>query len=61
MLGRYEGMTRAQIHSDRPNWNLWRRDGAPDTGAQLPLSPASISALGHEHDDRALALGNETE
>lgn len=105
--GRYEGMTRAQVHAERPGWNLWR-DGAPEgetpqeisvradrviarvmgdgadvalvahghllralatrwlglpleTGAQLPLSPASLSALGHEHEDRALVLWNETE
>lgn len=105
--GRCEDMTRAEIHGERPDWNLWS-DGAPEgetsedvtarvdrviehvmsekadvalvahghllralatrwlglplqTGAQLPLSPASISSLGYEHDDRAITLWNETE
>jgi len=27
--GAYEGLTTAQIHAERPTWNLWR-DGCPD-------------------------------
>jgi broad specificity phosphatase PhoE len=27
--GRYEGLTTPEIHSERPDWNLWR-DGCPD-------------------------------
>jgi probable phosphoglycerate mutase len=34
--GEYEGLTTAQIHTQRPDWNLWR-DGCPggETAAQV--------------------------
>ena len=59
--GDYEGLTTAQIHERRPDWNLWR-DGCP--GGELPAqvgaradrvietltrasSPAAVFSHGH--------------
>lgn len=35
--GRYEGITSAEIHQDRPGWSLWT-DGAPDGESPGDLS-----------------------
>ncbi|HWX95622.1 MAG TPA: histidine phosphatase family protein [Solirubrobacteraceae bacterium] len=47
--GEYEGLTTAQIHARRPDWNLWR-DGCP--GGE---SPEQVGARA----DRVLAAASE--
>jgi probable phosphoglycerate mutase len=65
--GDYEGLTTAQIHHDRPDWNLWR-DGCPggeqpdDVAeradraiAQLCSAPGDALAFAHGHILRVLS------
>jgi probable phosphoglycerate mutase len=61
--GRYEGITTAEIHKDRPEWNLWT-DGCPDgetpeqVGARLDrvleraaelLNHGDVALVAHGH------------
>jgi probable phosphoglycerate mutase len=64
--GRYEGITSAEIHRDRPEWSLWT-DGCPDgespeeVGARLDrvlaraaelLSAGDVALVAHGHSLR---------
>lgn len=68
--GEYEGLTTAQIHESRPDWNLWR-DGCP--GGESPAAvldrarrclervfelpdARAVIAFSHGHFSRALAI-----
>lgn len=65
--GEYEGITTAQIHETRPDWDLWR-DGGPggetvaDVGARMDAlsadlkaqAPKRILVFGHGHALRIL-------
>jgi broad specificity phosphatase PhoE len=64
--GEYEGLTTAQIHAQRPDWNLWR-DGvpggedAPAVGAradrmlaQLRTLDGTVAVFSHGHTLRVL-------
>lgn len=66
--GSYEGITTAEIHATRPDWDLWR-DGGPggetvdDVGARMDEvvariraeAPARALVFGHGHALRVLA------
>lgn len=66
--GRYEGRTTADIHTERPQWNIWH-DGCPDgesptqVGARLDrllarvtplLAQGDVALVGHAHALRVL-------
>ncbi|RCH70085.1 histidine phosphatase family protein [Streptomyces sp. SDr-06] len=49
--GGYEGITTAEIHRDRPDWNLWTDGVAPGPADHPGESPAEVG----ERADRVLA------
>ncbi|MFF3854602.1 histidine phosphatase family protein [Micromonospora sp. NPDC002575] len=66
--GRYEGVTTADIHTERPGWNIWT-DGCPagespaEVGARLDrvlaraaaaLADGDVALVGHAHSLRVL-------
>jgi probable phosphoglycerate mutase len=57
--GEYEGLTRAQIKSKRPNWELFR-DGCPggETPEQIYARAQAFIELASEQGGRILAFGH---